>query len=92
MTRGPTIPRLTAWGRVAGTTFQGTEQTLALDGDVLTGIVGLDAAQGRWLGGVAVAHSQGTGTYTMPLADGSSLTAGTWSRPSPVSSPTCAMP
>ena len=67
---GAATPRLTAWGRFAGTAFDGQDGNLALDGDVLTGTVGLDAAQGRWLGGVAVAHSQGDGTYSMPLADG----------------------
>ena len=63
-------PRLTAWGRVAGTTFDGQDGTLAVDGDVLTGTVGVDSAWDRWLAGVAVAHSRGDGTYTMPLADG----------------------
>ena len=67
-----TGPRLTAWGRVAGTTFQGADGDLTLQGDVLTGTVGLDATLGRWLGGLAVAHSHGDGSYTMPLMDGSS--------------------
>ncbi len=66
-------PRLTAWGRFAGTTFQGTDGDLSLDGDVFTGTVGLDAAAGRWLGGLAVAHSRGDGTYTMPLANGANV-------------------
>ena len=39
------MPRLTAWGRVAGTTFEGRDGALDLNGDVLTGTVGLD---GQW--------------------------------------------
>ncbi|MCY4441423.1 MAG: SwmB domain-containing protein, partial [Deltaproteobacteria bacterium] len=62
------IPRVTAWGRFAGTTFQGTDEDLTLDGDVLTGTVGVDGTWGRWLGGLAVAHSRGDGTYALPPA------------------------
>ncbi len=58
-------PRLTAWGRFAGTTFDGQEGELTLDGDVFTGTVGVDGTWDRWLAGVAVAHSQGTGAYRM---------------------------
>ena len=54
-------PRLTAWGRVAGTTFEGRDGTLDLDGDVLTGTVGLDGTWDRLVLGLAVAHSRGDG-------------------------------
>ena len=57
-------PRLTAWGRVAATRFDGRDGTLTLDGDMLTGTVGVDGAWDRLLAGVAVAHSQGDGSYT----------------------------
>ena len=57
-------PRLTAWGRVAATRFDGRDDTLSLDGDVLTGTVGVDSEWDRLLAGVAVAHSQGAGSYT----------------------------
>ncbi len=57
-------PRLTAWGRVAATRFDGQDDTLSLDGDVLTGTVGVDSEWDRLLAGVAVAHSQGAGSYT----------------------------
>ena len=70
------IPRLTAWGRFAGTTFQGTDEDLTLDGDVLTGTVGVDGTWGRWLGGLAVAHSRGDGTYALPPANGQRDTGG----------------
>ena len=59
-------PRLTAWGRFAGTTFDGRDGDLTLDGDVLTGTVGVDGEWDRLLAGVAVAHSRGDGSFTMP--------------------------
>ena len=59
-------PRLTAWGRFAGTTFDGQDGDLTLDGDVFTGTVGVDGAWDRLLAGVAVAHSRGDGSFTMP--------------------------
>ena len=63
-------PRLTAWGRVAGTTFDGRDGDLTLNGDVLTGTVGVDGEWDRLLAGLAVAHSRGDGSYTMPVAGG----------------------
>ena len=57
-------PRLTAWGRVAGTTFDGREGDLSLDGDVLMGTVGVDGEWERLLAGLAVAHSRGDGSFT----------------------------
>ena len=62
--------RLTAWGRVAGTTFDGRDGDLSLDGDVLTGTVGVDGEWDRLLAGLAVAHSRGDGSYTMPVTGG----------------------
>ncbi len=61
-----TIPRLTAWGRVTHTQFDGQEGRLALDGDVLTGTLGVDTQGDRWLAGIAVSHSRGDGGYTIP--------------------------
>ena len=61
-----TRPRLTAWGRVAATQFNGQDGDLTLDGDVLTGTVGVDGEWDRWLAGVAVSHSRGDGSYTIP--------------------------
>ena len=57
-------PSLTAWGRFAGTQFDGHESDLSLDGDVLTGTVGIDGAWDRLLLGIAVAHSRGDGSFT----------------------------
>ncbi len=62
--------RLTAWGRVAGTTFDGQDGALSLNGDVLTGTVGVDGEWDRLLAGLAVAHSRGDGSYTMPVTGG----------------------
>ena len=56
-------PRLTAWGRVAGTQFNGRDRAVALDGDVITGTLGVDSEWERWLAGVAVSHSRGDGSY-----------------------------
>ena len=60
------LPRLTAWGRFAGTTFDGQDGTLSLNGDVFTGTVGVDGTWDRLLAGVAVAHSRGDGSFSMP--------------------------
>ncbi len=53
----------TAWGRAAASRFDGEADGLVLDGDVTTFTFGADAARGRWLGGVALAHSTGEGGY-----------------------------
>ena len=53
----------TAWGRAAASSFDGEADGLSLDGDVTTFTFGADAARGRWLGGVALAHSTGEGGY-----------------------------
>ena len=72
---GPAGLRLTAWGRVAGTTFDGRDGidgrdgTLSLNGDVLTGTVGVDGEWDRLLAGLAVAHSRGNGSYTDATPD-----------------------
>ncbi len=66
---GSAGPRLTAWGRVAGTTFDGREGDLSLNGDVLTGTVGVDGEWDRLLAGLAVAHSRGDGSFTKPGTD-----------------------
>ncbi len=60
---GAGTPRLTAWGRVAGTQFAGRDGALTLDGDVLTGTLGVDGTWDRSLVGLAVAHSRGDGGY-----------------------------
>ena len=60
---GATGTGLTAWGRFAGTTFTGQDGDLSLDGDVFTGMAGVDATFGRVLIGAAMSHSRGEGSY-----------------------------
>ena len=55
--------RWTAWGRGAATRFDGEAEGYSLDGDVNTVTLGADAAQGRWLAGLALARSIGAGGY-----------------------------
>ena len=56
-------PHLTVWGRVAGTQFSGKEETLTLDGDVLTGVLGIDSTWDHLSLGLAVTHSRGYGGF-----------------------------
>ena len=51
------------WGRMAQTSFAGREDSLNLDGDVTTGLLGADYASGRWTTGLVVSHSIGEGGY-----------------------------
>ena len=57
-----------AWGRVTTGGFDGEDEaddgTVRMDGEVTTGILGADAAWGRWLAGVAVSLSEGDGSYS----------------------------
>ena len=54
------------WGQGALTRFQGTDNGVNLDGEVLTGLLGLDYAKDRWLAGLALAYHDGDGAYTAP--------------------------
>ena len=56
-------PRLTAWGRVAASGFDGQTDNLTLDGAVTTAMLAVDGAWNHWLTGVALAHSEGGGSY-----------------------------
>ena len=57
------------WGRGTLSRFEGRAGDLSLDGEVATGLVGVDWAEGpgsgagRWMAGLAVGHSRGTGGY-----------------------------
>ena len=57
------------WGQGALTRFQGTENSVNLDGEVLTGLLGLDYAKKRWLTGVALAYHDGDGSYRASGSD-----------------------
>ena len=52
------------WGRMARSSFSGREAGLSLDGDVTTGLLGADYAQGPWTGGAVLSHSSGEGGYS----------------------------
>ena len=60
---GDTGTAWTAWGRATAARFDGEADDLSVDGDVTTLTLGADAARGRWLGGVALAHSAGEGGF-----------------------------
>jgi len=49
------------WGQGAWTRFAGQAGTQNVEGDVLSGTLGVDWAQGPWVLGVAVSHTQGEG-------------------------------
>ncbi len=51
----------TAWGRGATTNFRGSDDSLSFQGDVVTGLVGVDYERGRFLAGLAVGSSRGKG-------------------------------
>ena len=54
---------LTFWGRAAYSGFDGKEGDLSLDGEVVTGLLGMDYARQRWMLGLAVSRSGGNGSY-----------------------------
>ena len=72
-------PRLSAWGRVAASGFDGQEGRLSLNGTVTTATLGVDGVWKRWLTGLALAYSEGEGSYTQGEAGsgdlGSTLTS-----------------
>ena len=72
-------PRLSAWGRVASSGFEGREDKLSLDGTVTTATLGVDGVWKRWLSGLLLAYSEGEGSFThldLPGGDvSSSLTS-----------------
>ena len=60
---GDNAPAWTAWGRVASSGFEATQDGVEMDGDVTTGILGVDVSRGRWLAGLAVSLSEGDGSF-----------------------------
>ena len=63
-------PRLTAWGQVATSGFDGEEDRLSLNGTVTTATLGVDGHWEHWLTGVALAYSEGDGSFTQVEAEG----------------------
>ncbi len=65
------------WGQGAWTRFAGQAGAQDVEGNVLSGTLGVDWAQGAWVLGVAVSHTQGDGDAAQTTAQGdlaSSLT------------------
>ena len=55
---------LAFWGAAAHSGFDGKEDSLSLDGQVTTGLLGIDYARSRWLLGLGISHSGGKGNYS----------------------------
>ena len=51
------------WGRASQSSFDGREGTFSLDGEAVTALLGTDYARGRWLMGLALMQSEGSGDY-----------------------------
>ena len=62
--------RWSLWGRGALTHFGGRGGEVQVDGDVLTGLMGLDYSGERWLAGVALSWSDGDGRYRSDVDGG----------------------
>ncbi len=65
------------WGGGAFTQFDGREENVELDGEVLTGTVGIDFGRNRWLAGLVLSQSRGDGVFSSSSSSGdleSSLT------------------
>ena len=58
------------WGRGAVTSFGGSDGPLSLEGEVATGMVGVDWVSKRWLTGLVLAMSRGTGGYSAGVSSG----------------------
>ena len=71
----PFGPRLTAWGRVATSGFDGDEDRMTLTGTVTTATLGVDGVFTRWLTGVALAYSEGDGSFTQTEAPSGDITS-----------------
>ena len=56
-------PRWTVWGHGAWSRFTGSADEVSVDGEVVTGTFGADWEQDRWLLGLALAYSVGSGSY-----------------------------
>ena len=68
---------MTAWGHVAATRFDVRESELSLDGEVTTGLLGVDWSTGNWLTGLVLSLSESDGDYGSEMDSGevsSSLT------------------
>ena len=62
---------LAFWGAAAHSGFDGKDDkySLSLDGQVTTGLLGIDYARSRWLLGLGISHSGGKGNYSYSNPD-----------------------
>ena len=58
-------PAFAAWGRVATGGFEADVDDVRMDGDMTTGLIGLDAEWDRVLAGLLLSQSKGDGSYTL---------------------------
>ena len=58
-------PAFAAWGRVATGGFEADVDDVRMDGDVTTGLIGLDAEWERMLAGLVLSQSKGDGSYML---------------------------
>ena len=70
---GAVGPRLSAWGRVSTSSFDGQEDRLSLDGTVTTATLGVDGVWKRWLTGLALAYSDADGSFSEAGTGGGDL-------------------
>ena len=54
---------LALWGRAARSSFAGAEESVDVNGDVTTAMVGADYTRDQWLAGLALAQSYGDGGF-----------------------------
>ena len=54
---------MNAWGRFATNRFEAEESNVAMDGDVTTGLLGVDAQWARGLAGVMLSWTESSGEY-----------------------------
>ena len=63
-------PAFTTWGRVMTGRFEAEENSVTMDGDVTTGLIGFDAEWQRVLAGVMLSQSTGEGSYRLDPGKG----------------------
>ena len=62
-------PTLSVWGRFAHGGFEAKEDKVTTDGDVTTGMMGLDARWGRALAGLMLTQTKSDGSYQLGADD-----------------------
>ncbi|MCY4276676.1 MAG: hypothetical protein OXE81_02400, partial [Gammaproteobacteria bacterium] len=64
------------WGRAMQSRFEGQDDGLSLDGETNSALVGADYAHGRWLAGIALTRSEGTGSFlAAPMPEDGEISA-----------------